>query len=306
MLEGAPPDMAMFVRTVERGSFAAAAAELGVTPSAVSKGLGRLEQRLGVRLLNRTTRRLALTAEGETYLARCRRILADIADAETELARHRAVPRGLLRINSGIAFGLHQLGPALPDFMDRYPEVSVELTLTDRLVDLVEESADLAIRVGNLGDAALVARKICDLERTICAAPAYLERHGTPRRPDDLARHECITMIGAPGLRQWPFATADGPVTVAVRGRLSANNAESLLTMALRGQGIVRMADLIVGEPIRRGRLVPLLADQHRAEPVPLYAVHHSSRHRSPRLGAMIDFLVERFGHAPWRVGARG
>src|SRR5688572_23783493 len=184
-----PSDMTAFVRAVELGGFSTAARDLGLTPSAISKLVTRLEDRLGVRLLNRTTRRLALTPEGEAYYHRSQRILADIAEAEDEVARFRAHPKGVLRVNVGTAFGMHQLSPALPEFLARHPEVQVEITMTDRVVDLIEEGADLGIRMGVLADSSLVARKICDVERVVCAAPSYLRRHGTPKRPQDLLRH---------------------------------------------------------------------------------------------------------------------
>lgn len=297
--------MAAFVRAVELGGFSLAAREMGLTPSAISKLVTRLENRLGVRLLNRTTRRLALTAEGEAYFLRSQRILADIAEAENEVARSRSAPRGLLRVNVGTAFGMHQLAPALPEFLARHPEVQVELTVTDRVVDLVEEGADLGIRLGTLPDSSLVARKICDLERVVCASPAYLRRHGTPRRAEDLLAHNCLNISYSPALRRWPFDTPEGVRHIEVAGNVSANTAESLLQLALHGLGVIRLSDAIVGAPIRDGRLVALLAGVHHAEPLPLHAVYPHGRHRSPRVAAMIDFLVERFSSAPWRVARK-
>lgn len=297
--------MTAFVRTVERGGFSLAARELGLTPSAISKLVTRLEDRLGVRLLNRTTRKLALTPEGEAYFHRSQRIIADIADAENELAQFRARPRGLLRINVGTAFGMHQLAPALPAFLARYPEMQVELTITDRIVDLLEEGADLGIRLGTLVESSLVARRICDLDRVICASPAYLKRHGTPRRPEELLRHNCLSVAYAPSLRRWPFVTGEGVRRIEVGGNVSANNADTLLQLACLGVGIIRLSDAIVGAAIAEGRLVPLLEDVHHREPLPLHAVYPQGRHRSPRVAAMIDFLVERFGSAPWRTEPR-
>ena len=291
-------DMVAFVRAVERGGFSAAARDLGLTPSAVSKLVTRLEDRLGVRLLNRTTRRLALTAEGESFFQRSQRILADIAEAEEEVGRSRVKPRGLLKVNVGTAFGMHQLVPALPDFFALHPEIQVELTITDRLVDLIEEGADLGLRMGTLPDSSLVARRIMDVERVICASPAYLKRHGTPRKPAVLRGHNCLSMANAPTLRRWPFEGREGVESVEVTGNLSATSADALLALALRGLGVIRLADVIVGEAIREGRLVRLLDDVHHREVVPLHAVYPQGRHRSPRLAAMIDFLVGRFGGA--------
>jgi DNA-binding transcriptional LysR family regulator len=299
-------DMVAFVRAVDRGGFSAAARDLGLTPSAVSKLVTRLEDRLGVRLLNRTTRSLALTPEGEAYFHRSQRILADIADAEEEVGRFRGQPRGLLRVNVGSAFGMHQLAPALPEFLARHPEIQVELTITDRLVDLIEEGADIGIRLGMLADSTLVARRICEVERMVCASPEYLGRHGTPRRPAELAGHNCLTMANAPALRRWPFAGRDGVEQVEVSGNVSATSADALLQLALRGLGVIRLSDVIVGAAIREGRLVPLLEAEHHREALPLHAVYPQGRHRSPRVAAMIDFLVERFSLAPWRVAPPG
>ena len=299
-----PAEMGAFVRAVELGGFSMAARELGLTPSAISKLVTRLEDRLGVRLLNRTTRRLALTPEGEAYFHRAQRILGDIAEAENEVARFRAQPKGLLRINVGTAFGMPQLVPALPDFLARHPEMRVELTITDRVVDLIDEGADLGIRLGTLVDSTLIARRICEVERVVCAAPAYLEKHGTPRDPDDLLRHNCLSMTYAPTLRRWPFATREGVRHVEVSGNATASSADALLQLALLGLGVIRLSDVIVGAAVAEGRLVPLLARQHHSEPLPLHAVYPQGRHRSPRVAAMVDFLVERFAAAPWRARA--
>jgi DNA-binding transcriptional LysR family regulator len=294
-------DMAAFVRSVELGGFSAAARALGLTPSAISKLVTRLEDRLGVRLLNRTTRKLALTPEGEAFLHRSRRILADIAEAEGEVSRFRAQPRGLLRINVGTVFGLHQLSPALPEFLERYPEVQVELTVNDRIVDLIEEGADLGIRFGVLPDSSLISRRIADMERVICASPAYLRKHATPAKPEDLLAHNCLRLADHPSLWRWPFATTEGVRYVEVTGNVLANNAETLMRLALEGGGIVRLVDAVVGEPIRDGRLVAILEDCHHAEPLPLSVVYPQGRHRSPKVAAMVEFLVEKFSDAPWR-----
>ena len=299
---GIPTDMGAFVRAVEKGGFSSAARELGLTPSAISKLVTRMENRLGVRLLNRTTRRLALTPEGEAFFHRAQRIIADIEEAENEVARFRARPRGKLRVNTGTAFGTYQLVPALPEFLARFPEIEMEITMADRIVDLVEEGADVGLRSGHLSDSSLVARKICDMERVICASPAYLARFGTPRRPADLLQHNCVVLAGAPQLRRWPFNMAEGVRNVEVTGNVSANNAETLLQLAVMGAGVVRLADVIVGEAIATGRLKPVLADVHHVEPLPLHAIFPYGRHRSPRVTAFVDFLVEKFADAPWRV----
>jgi DNA-binding transcriptional LysR family regulator len=296
-----PGEMRAFVRSVELGGFSAAARDLDLTPSALSKLVTRMEDRLGVRLMNRTTRKLALTAEGEAYFASAKRILVDIEEAETEVTQFSQSPKGLLRVNVGVAFGMHQLAPALPRFLERYPDIELDITVTDRLVDLVEEGADVAIRTGPLRDSSLIARKICDVHRVICASPIYLKKHGVPKAPKDLRQHNCISISGAPQLRKWAFDTSNGIETIDVSGNVNANNAETLLQLAATGVGIIRLADVIVSDGIRAGWLVPILSDVSHDEPLPLSAVYPPGKHKSPRVAAFVNFLVERFGSAPWR-----
>jgi DNA-binding transcriptional LysR family regulator len=293
-------DLRVFVRALDRGSFSAAAKDLGLTPSAVSKLVSRLEDRLGARLLARSTRRLALTPEGEAFLARARRIVADIEEAEAEVAAVRGAPRGKLHINAGTAFGLHQLAPALADFLTRYPEIDIDLSITDRLVDLIEAQADIGVRSGFIPDSPLIQRKITDLQRVICAAPSYLARRGTPREAADLKNHDCV-VVASPGLNRWPFKTRGGIDVVDVRPRVATDDAEAALRLAIEGAGIVRLSDVIVDGPLRDGELVAILTDSHHVEPFPLAAIYPPGRNRLPRVAVFIDFLVERFGHAPWR-----
>jgi DNA-binding transcriptional LysR family regulator len=300
-----PGEMRAFVRSVELGGFSAAARDLDLTPSALSKLVTRMEDRLGVRLMNRTTRKLSLTAEGDAYFASAKRILADIEQAETEVTRFSQSPKGLLRVNVGVAFGMHQLAPALPRFLERYPDIELDLTVTDRLIDLVEEGADIAIRTGVLRDSGLVARKICDVHRVICASPMYLKKHGTPKAAEDLRHHNCISISAAPQLRKWAFDTPSGVKTIDVTGNVSANNAETLLQLAATGVGIIRLADVIVSDGIRAGWLVPLLQDISHDEPLPLSAVFPPGKHKSPRVAVFVNFLVERFGDAPWRAATK-
>lgn len=296
-------EMRAFVLAMDGGSFAAAARSLGLTPSAVSKLISRLEARLGVRLVNRTTRSLALTAEGEVYLATGRRILESIAALEAEVGASAGRPRGLVRINTGLAFGLHQLVPAVPEFRAAYPEVELEIAMTDRIVDLAAERSDIAIRTAlRLADSSLMSRRIADMERIVCASPAYLARHGAPRSPADLAHHDCIVFAGGTALDRWPFRRPSGEVfQVHVKGTVAVDNAEAMVQLAIAGVGIVRLGDLVVADPIRRGQLVPLLVDAHVAEAVPMWAVFAPGTQRTPRIRVLIDFLIERFGSAPWR-----
>jgi DNA-binding transcriptional LysR family regulator len=292
-------EMTAFVCAVETGGFSAAAREMGLTPSALSKLVTRLEDRLGARLLHRSTRRLQLTAEGETFYARSRPILSAIDEAEAEVAQAGASPRGLLRLICGSAFGMHQLTRAIPGFLARYPQVELDIVINDQPPGPLEEGVDLAIRVGPLDESSMVARRICTVERMICAAPSYLERCGTPRTPDDLQLHNCLWITSLPALRRWPFDTDDGIRVVHISGNVVANNAETVLQLTLAGVGITRLTDVIVGDAVRRGQLVPILTDWHHNEPVPLFATYPSGRNLAPKVRAMVDYLIEFFGNTP-------
>lgn len=298
-------EMTAFVRAVETGGFSAAARDIGLTPSALSKLVTRLEDRLGARLLQRTTRRLQLTAEGEAFYARARPILSAMDEAEAEVTQAGASPRGLLRLHCGSAFGMHQLAPAIPRFQALHPEVEMDITISDQPLGAMEEGVDLAIRIGPLDESSMVARRICNLQRVICAAPGYLQRRGTPRTPDDLQQHNCLWITSLPALRRWPFDTDDGIRVVHVGGNVAANNAETVLQLAVAGVGITRLTDVIVGDAIRSGKLVPILTDWHHVEPVPLFATYPSGRNLSPKVRAMVDFLVAEFRSAPWRQASR-
>lgn len=296
-------DMRAFVQVVEQGSFAAAAESLALSPSAVSKLVSRLEDRLGIQLLHRTTRRLSLTSEGELYFSRARQILADIEDVEAEVARSRGAPRGHLRINTSNGFGIHQLAPALPDFMALYPDIRIDLEITDRIVDLAVDPADVTIRAGRISELAVASQAIAPFERVICASPTYLARHGTPRAPADLARHLCIVMPSqAP--HRWPFRTARGIEQVEIPRTVMIDSSEAALQLAINGGGIIRLGDIIMAEPIARGLLVPLLSEVHHAEPLQLTALYREGRQRLPKVRVFIDFLMARFASAPWRIEA--
>ena len=284
--------MNAFVRVTERGSFAAAADDLGVTPSALSKLVTRIEDRLGVRLLTRTTRRLALTAEGELFVARSRDILAAIEAAEAEVTAASQAPRGHLRISVGTTYAKQILSPALPRFLTRSPDITVELLVSDRQIDLVAEQVDIAIRSGWLGDSTLVARKLHDARRLICASPRYLEKHGSPRVPADLLRHNCLTLTGFGQFNQWPFHTSEGINRLAISGTLASDNADLLLDAAVAGLGIARLADFVVARARQAGALVPLLEDSHLSEPFPVHVVTVPGRHRAPRVKAFIEFMA--------------
>ncbi len=295
-----PGEMAVFVRVVETGGFSSAARATGLTPSAVSKLIGRLEDRLGARLLHRTTRSLGLTHEGVAFYQRSVRILRDIDEAEQAISQLHMVPRGRLKVNAAVAFAIYQIVPILPEFLSRYPEMHIELTVNDKVVDLVEEGVDVAIRLGARLDSSLISRPLAIDHRIICAAPAYLDRHGVPELPGDLVRFNCLTWIGNQGeLNDWPFAGPGGPYTVTVRGNTEVNNGEALYEMTMAGLGIARMAGFRVGGALKAGRLVALLGEQHREEPLPIHALYPHRRHLLPKVRAFVDFLTEKFTPSP-------
>lgn len=290
-----------FISAVATGGFSAAARKLGLTPSALSKLVSRLEDRLGTRLLHRTTRRLQLTIEGEIFYNRVRPILTSLDDAEDELRLASGSPRGLLRMRCGSAFAVHQLTHVIPRFLEQYPEITLDLTISDDPMAFAHDNVDLAVRYGMPEETTVVVRHICNVQRVICAAPSYLERCGTPRTPDELHNHNCLWITTLPALRRWPFNTDEGIRVVPITGNVIANNAEMVLQLALAGVGITRLSEVIVGDAIRRGALVPVLTEWHHAEQMPLLACYPSSRNLSPKVRAMLDFLMKEFSHTPWR-----
>lgn len=285
--------MAVFARVAELGSFSLAARQLGLSKSMVSKHVTALEERLGVRLLNRTTRRLALTEAGAVYRDHCARVVQDVDEADLAASQHSEAPRGRLRISAPMSFGFLQLGPLLPEFMALYPALEVELILDDRVVDLLEEGVDVAVRIGQLADSSLIARRLASA-RTLCVAgPAYLARAGRPQAPADLGRHNCLRYSYRRQPDDWSFARGGEQVRVRVRGNLQANNGDVLRAAARGGVGIVCLPDFLLGEDLGTGALVHLLSDWEAPE-VPIHAVFPSQRHPSAKLRAFIDFLVRR------------
>lgn len=293
--------MEAFIRVVSSGSFSAAARAMKLTPSAVSKLMSRIENQLGVRLIDRSTRQLKLTPEGELYYSRCVKIVADIEDAEHSITEHLTQPRGRLRVNSTMGIGVHRIQPLIPEFLLRYPQIELDLSLSDAVVDLIEEQAEVAIRVGPMQDSSLTARKICESRRVIVASPAYLQKNGVPKTPADLSNHNCLAYNLRPTLNEWPFMI-DGDVRpIAVRGNFRGNNGETLRHMALRGAGLARLGWFQVGEDVREGRLVPVLENFHAGEQQGVYAVFFGARHTSARVRCFVDFLVEKLGRShPW------
>src|SRR5690606_34579856 len=256
-------EMQVFVCCVEEGGFSAAARRLDMTPSAVSKQIRRLEDRLGVRLFNRTTRRISLTEAGELYFRHCSRILAEIAAAEEEVSALQGAVRGRLRLSITAAFGRVVVVPALKDFLARYPELDVELELTDRPVDVVREGLDAVIQLSEqVDDPSLVARRLAVNERIICASPDYLARHGLPQRPEELRRHNCLVMYSVSRFNDWEFSDHQGSRVVEVSGNFQANTADALYEAALAGIGIARLSTWLVAGDIRAGGLAQIKCDE--------------------------------------------
>ena len=288
--------MTAFTRVAETRSFSEAARRLGATKSAISRQVSALEADLGARLLHRTTRSLTLTEAGRDYFDRVTRILADVEEANRSVSHLQAAPRGRLRVNAPMSFGIRHLAPALPDFLTRHPEVEVDMSMNDRFVDLVDEGYDVAVRIGRLSDSALIARKLAPLRRVVCASPDYLAARGVPLTPADLAHHDCLSYTNMSPTEEWSFAAPDGrPLAVTIRGRLRVNNGDALRMAALGGLGLTYQPTFIVGPDLEAGRLVPVLADYvHQDGGV--YAVYPHSRHLTPKVRAFVDFLAERFG----------
>lgn len=283
-----------FLRSVEGGSFAAAAKTLRQTPSAVSRSVARLEARLGVRLLTRTTRSLSVTPEGEKFRAQAQKLLLDLDELERSFTTDKSEPRGRLRVSASTPFGIHQLLPVLPEFLLRYPKITVDLSLTDALVDLVEDRTDVAIRHGTLRDSSLRARKLGSSRWLVVASPEYLQRHGTPKTPADLDQHNCLNFNYRRSIEGWTFRVGNRSKQFHVAGNFLANSGESLRLMSLGGAGIARMASFMVGADVRAGRLVSLLQDFIKADSEDIHALYIGHARLAARVRVFMDFLVER------------
>jgi DNA-binding transcriptional LysR family regulator len=282
----------VFASVAAQGSLSAAARALGLTPSAVSRIVARIEARLGVRLLVRTTRVLALTAEGEAYLRAARRILADLAEVEGSIA-DQASPRGRLRVTASLAHGRLYIVPLLGDFTARYPGILVDLNLSDRIVDVLAGQADVAIRFGQLADSPLTARKLGDTGRVVVASPEYLARHGHPQVPDDLLGHNCLSFNFRRAEPGWPFRQDGHDRALAVTGTIEANNGESLAQLARVGVGIARVGRFAVEDDLAAGRLVPLLEAYNPQDREPLHALFVGGSTMPARVRAFVDFVAE-------------
>ena len=288
----------VFSQVVELGSFSKAAEQLGISATAASRQVADLETHLQTRLLNRTTRRISLTESGRAFFERSVQLLADLAEAEQEASRAAVVPRGTIKLTCAVNFGVRHLAPAIADFLATHREVRFDVSLSDRIVDLVEEGFDLGIRIGGAGGEHIVARKFGETRLVPCASPAYLAAHGAPQSPDELARHNCFTYEYVTPKNVWRFRDpAGGERAVRVSGNLHSNNGDLLAEAAARGAGIVFEPAFIVGPEVRAGRLVPLLQDYVPA-PVPIYAVYPSRKHLSAKIRLFVDFLIARFSQA--------
>lgn len=289
-------EMEVFVLAAELKSFSAAGRKLRLSPSAVSKLVTRIEDRLGARLLVRTTRRLELTPEGEVYLGRARRILSDIAETERIVAEGaRVVPRGPLRVNASVGFGERYILPLVPAFLALYPEVELDLTLTDGVIDVVGERTDVAIRSGPLRDSALKARKLLESREVVIASPDYLARHGTPQHPADLAAHNCLRFNFRRSMDDWPFLSGDGQTAEAheITGNMLVSSGAILRQLCLGGLGLGRIGRFHVEPDIAAGTLVPVLEDFNPGDIEVVHAVFAGHEHLAARIRAFIDFLVE-------------
>lgn len=285
-----------FVRVADAGSFAKAAEPLSLSPAMVGRQVAWLEDRLGVRLLARTTRRQSLTEAGRLYLAHARTVLAEIEAGERSVTRMRTTPTGLLRIDAPQSFGASSLAPALADFRERYPDIRIELTLNNRVVDLIEEGYDAVIRTGELPDSGLMVRTLAPYHLIACASPAYLARHGMPASPPDLRDHSCLRFRPRADHETWRFVDRAGDAgDVVVDGALTSNSGQALRAAALAGMGVIVQPEALVAGDLRAGRLVRIMPGWD-ARSLPLHLLHAATRNPPPKLRAFIDFVAEHFG----------
>jgi DNA-binding transcriptional LysR family regulator len=292
-------EMTVFAAVVEAGSFVGAAEALGISKAVASRLVAELEARLGVRLLHRTTRKLSLTEEGRTFHARCKSVLADVDEAEAEITAQSGQARGLLKVNVPVTFGVMHLAPLWGDFMAQNPEVSLDVTLSDRFVDLVEEGYDLAVRIGRLGNSSLISRQLSSTRMVLCASPGYLAVHGHPSHPEDLARHAVMGYSLFSTGDVWEFTGPKGPVSVKVRPRLRTNNGDTCVQAALHHQGVILQPTFMVQPHLRDGTLREILP-QFRSTELGIQAVYPSRQHVAPRISVLIDYLQRALRGRDW------
>lgn len=287
--------MKVFVRAVESGSISSAANEMNMSPQLAGKQIRALEEGLGIKLLSRTTRRQSLTDSGQLFYERAKSILAEMEAAEALMAETRSEPRGRLRISAPITFGSHGLAPEIPEYLRQHPEVSVDLNLSNRTVDLVEEGFDVVFRTGDLPDSSLIARRLGWYRLVLCAAPRYIRSAEKIRSPEDLAKHECLVFSHTALRTQWTFDGPDGRVSVPIKGRFSTNSGEALRSTAVAGMGILLQPYELVADEIAAGRLVRLLPE-YEPPARALHALYASDRQMTPKLRSFLEFAVQRFG----------
>lgn len=285
--------MKVYVLAVEKGSLSAAATACDISATMAGNHLRTLEKRLGMQLLNRTTRRQNLTAFGEDYYVRCKEILRLVAETDAQAQNLQLAPAGKLRVTAPVSFGTEALMPALSDYLERYPQVSIDVVLSDRVTDLLEEGFEAAIRVGPVPDSALIARPLAPYRLMICASPAYLASRGTPARPDDLSQHECLA-FSPTAAAHWRLEDQEHICRVPVSGRLQVNQGQALRVAALHGMGIVLQPAILLEDDVRAGRLVQLFPN-HELATRPMSILYLPDRYRSPKLRSFVDFVVERF-----------
>lgn len=283
-------EMKTFTAVVDGGSFVQASDALGMSKPAVSRHVADLEQRLGVRLLQRTTRKLSLTEEGRLFYGRCKTVLADVEVAEEEITAKSIAVKGLIKVNVPVSFGLLALAPLWPDFMTQYPDVELDITLADRMVDLVEEGYDLAVRIARLPNSSLVSRKLASTRMVLCASPGYLKQHGKPKHPSELVEHPVLAYSLLATGDQWDFEGPGGKVTVTVKPIMRTNSGDTCIAAARKGKGVILQPSFMVNADLQSGALVELMPSYHSIE-FGIFAVYPTRQYVSPKVRALIDFL---------------
>jgi DNA-binding transcriptional LysR family regulator len=292
-------EMRVFTAVVDAASFVGAGDALNMSKAAVSRHVSDLEQRLGVRLMHRTTRKLSLTSEGEVFLARSREILASIEASEAELSTRSVTASGLLKISVPVSFGIRHLAPLWSEFLSAHPQVTLDVQLADRVIDLVDEGFDLAVRIARLPDSSLISRQLASTRLVLCAAPSYLKRRGTPSHPSELAQHDVMGYSLMAMGDQWQFTGPDGPVSAKVRPRMWTNNGDSCVAAALAGAGIQLQPTFLIDQELASGQLVEIMP-QFRSVELGIYAVYPSRKFVLPKVRALVEFLASKLGQAPW------
>ncbi len=292
-------EMKTFAAVVDGGSFVQAADALDMSKPAVSRHVAELEMRLGVRLLHRTTRKLSLTEEGRLFYGRCKTVLADVDVAEEEITAKSIAVKGLIKVNVPVSFGLWELAPLWPDFMTKYPDVELDITLADRIVDLVEEGYDLAVRIARLPNSSLVSRKLASTRMVLCAAPGYLKKHGKPKHPGELTEHAVLSYSLLATGDQWDFQGPEGQVSVTVKPVMRTNSGDTCIAAARKSKGVILQPSFMVSSDLLNGALVELMPT-YRSIEVGIFAVYPTRQYVSPKVRAMIDFLEKAMKGVSW------